>query len=131
LAFKKEIETLLEKIVKAAAASAYKEDTLKAILPELLKAWVSKSGNDALNLLLSEGDLGKLKAWASGSLAAELKKGLELKSDRNLGAGFRIALKDGSAFYDFSAESVAEMLSAYLNPQLAEILKTASQGAKG
>jgi len=80
-------------------------------------------------LLLSEGDLDKLKSWASGSLANELKKGLELKSDRNLGAGFRIANKDGSAYYDFSAESVAELLSAYLNPHLAEILKTAAQGA--
>ena len=125
LAFRGEIESLLDKIIKAAAASAYKEETLKAVLPELLKAWASKGG-DSLDLLLSEGDLGKLKSWAAGSLADELKKGLELKSDSNLGAGFRIASKDGSAYYDFSAESVAELLSAYLNPHLAEILKTAA-----
>jgi V/A-type H+-transporting ATPase subunit E len=54
-----------------------------------------------------------------------LKKGVELKADRNLASGFRIANKDGSAYYDFSAESAAEMLSAYLNPRLSEILKTA------
>ena len=130
LAFKGEIQSLLDKIIAQAAASAYKEDTLKAVLPELLKAWALKSGTDSLNLLLSEGDLGKLKSWAAGSLADELKKGVELKSDRNLGAGFKIANKDGSAYYDFSTESVAELLSGYLNPYLAEILKTAS-GAKG
>ena len=131
LAFKGEIQALLDKILAEAAASVYKEDTLKAILPELLKAWVSKNGADSPALLLSEADLGKLKSWAAGALAAELQKGLELKSDRNLGAGFRISVKDGSAYYDFSAEAVAELLSAYLNPYLAEILKNAAQSAKG
>jgi V/A-type H+-transporting ATPase subunit E len=77
-------------------------------------------------LLLPEADLGKLRSWATGALAAELQKGTELKSDRHLGAGFKIANKDGSAYYDFSAESVAELLSAYLNPHRAEILKTAA-----
>ena len=129
LAFKGEIEALLDKIIVQAAASAYKEDTLKALLPDLLKVWVSKGGTNSLNLLLGENDLEKLKSWAAGTLAEEMKKGLELKSDRNLGAGFKIAYKDGSAYYDFSAESVAELLAAYLNPYLAEIMKTAAQGA--
>jgi len=128
LAFKGEIQTLLDKITAQAVASAYNEATLKVVLPEILKAWASKGGKDSLDLLLSEADLPKLKSWAAGSLAEELKKGVELKSDRNLGAGFRIANKDGSAYYDFSAESVAELLSSYLNPYLAEILKTAAKG---
>ena len=131
LAFKGEIQVLLDKLVVQGTSAAYGGETLKSILPELLKAWVSKSGSDSLALLLSEGDLGKLKDWAQGALSAELQKGLELKSDRNLGAGFKIANKDGSAYYDFSAESVAELLSAYLNPHLAGILKTAAQSAKG
>lgn len=131
LAFKGEIQALLDKLVSQKVSAAYSEDTLKGVLPELLKAWVSKSGSDSLNLLLSEGDLEKLKSWAQGALSSELKKGLELKSDRNLGSGFKIANKDGSAYYDFSTESVAELLSAYLNPQLADILKTAASGAKG
>ena len=129
LSFKGEIQSLLDKLVTKAAASAYKEDTLKEILPGLIKAWTAKSGSESLDLLLSEGDLNKLKSWAQGALAAELKKGTELKSDRHLASGFRIANKDGSAYYDFSAESVAELLSSYLNPHLAEILKTAAQGA--
>jgi len=133
LAFRVEIQSLLDKIVVQATSSAYNENTLKTMLPEILKAWVNKGGADSVNLLLSEGDLGKLRSWATGALAAELKKGIELKSDRNLTAGFRVANKDGSAYYDFSADSVAELLSAYLNPQLAEILKAAAAkpGAEG
>ena len=131
LAFKTEVQSLLDKVVAEAAASAYSESTLKTILPEMLKTWGSKGGADSVNLLLSESDLGKLKSWATGALAEELKKGVELKSDRNLSAGFKIANKDNSAYYDFSAESVAELLSAYLNPLLSELLKSAAQGSTG
>ncbi|GHT61583.1 V-type ATP synthase subunit E [Spirochaetia bacterium] len=127
LAFKTEIQSLLDKIVAQETASSYSEDTLKAILPDLVKTWASKSSN-SLDLLLSDDDLKKLQGFFNDKLAAELKKGVELKADRNLGAGFRIASKDGSAYYDFSSESVAELLAAYLNPRLGEILKTAARG---
>ena len=128
LAFKGEIQALLDKVVAQASASAYGEDTLKNALPDILKAWSSKAGNEALDVLLPEGELKKLQSWFNEKLAAELKKGVELKAVRNLGAGFRISNKDGSAYYDFSAESVAQLLSAYLNPRLAEILNNAAKG---
>jgi V/A-type H+-transporting ATPase subunit E len=132
LAFKGEIQALLDKIVAQTVSSAYGEDTLKAILPELVKTWAAKGSDsghqDALNVILSEGDLKKLSGFFSEKLSQELKKGVELKADRNLGAGFRIASKDGAAYYDFSSESVAELLAAYLNPRLGEILKNAVKG---
>lgn len=124
LAFKSEIQALLDNIVKKDVADAYSEDTLKTVLPEILKTWAAK-GEDEVDVLLSEKDLKKVKTYFDEKLAGTLKKGVELKTDRNLASGFRIANKDGSAYYDFSAESAAEMLSAYLNPRLSEILKTA------
>lgn len=128
LAFRGEIQTLLDKLIAQESGKAYGEDTLKAALPEILKAWASKGGGDTLDILLPEADLKKLQSWFSDKLVAELKKGVELKADRGLSAGFRIANRDGSAYYDFSAESVAQLLSAYLNPRLGEILKNAAKG---
>jgi V/A-type H+-transporting ATPase subunit E len=127
LAFKTEIQAILDKLVAQELSAAYSDDALKTALPEILKGWASK-GTDSLALVLPEAQLKKLEAFFQEKLSSELKKGLELKSDRNLGAGFRIANKDGSAYYDFSAESVAELLSAYLNPRLAEILQTQAKG---
>jgi len=124
LVFKGEIQALLDKIVKDQLAASYNTDVLKAVLPDLIKAWGTKNV-DSLSVLLPPAALSKLQGYFKEKLAAELKKGLELRSDSSLSDGFKIAKKDGSAYYDFSAESVAEMLSAYLNPQLAEILKTA------
>ncbi|MDR0375527.1 MAG: V-type ATP synthase subunit E [Treponema sp.] len=124
LAFKGEIQSLLDAIVKKETSEAYKEDVFKAALPDILKAWATK-GSDDLAVIVGEQDLKKIKGFFDGKLAGALKKGVELKSDRNLSAGFRIAEKDGSAYYDFSADAVAELLGAYLNPHLAAILKTA------
>ena len=127
LAFKGEIQSLLDRLVNQQLGAAYGEDVLKAALPELLKSWAAK-GEDELAVLLPEGELDKLRGFFNEKLIGELKKGVELKSDRNLAGGFRIANRDGSAYYDFSAESVAELLSSYLNPRLAEILKTSAKG---
>lgn len=127
LAFKDEIQSLLDKIITQSVSLSFSDDTLKAIVPELIKNWASK-GTDNLAVVLSEADCGKLQSYFTDKLSAELKKGLELKADKNLTSGFRIAAKDGSAYYDFSAESVAELMSSYLNPRLQEILKTAVQG---
>jgi V/A-type H+-transporting ATPase subunit E len=127
LAFKGEIQSLLDKIVGQEVSASYGDDVLKSALPELIKSWAAKGG-DSLALVLPEAELKRLQGFFTDKLAAQLKKGIELKADRNLGAGFRIANKDGSAYFDFSAESVAELLCAYLNPRLGEILKNAVKG---
>ena len=129
LVFKGEIQALLDQLVNSQLETSYNTDVLKAVLPDLLKNWGSKKG-ESLDVLLPEASLGKLKGFFKEKLAATLKKGIELKSDRNLAAGFRIANQDGSAYYDFSADSVAEMLSAYLNPHLAEIIKSSVKDIK-
>jgi V/A-type H+-transporting ATPase subunit E len=127
LAFKDEVQALLNKVVNEKVAANYGEDVLKTTLPALLKSWTEK-GSDNLTVILPEGELSKLQSFFNEKLAAELKKGLELKSNRNLSSGFRISSKDGSAYYDFSAEAVASLLSAYLNPKLAGILTNSSKG---
>jgi len=126
LAFKGEIQGLLDKLTAEAVASSYSGDVIKEILPDLIKNWAAKN-TDSLSVLLTEGDLQKLDASFKARLASVLKGGVDLKAGKNLGGGFHIAEKDGSAFYDFSAESVANLLSAYLNPKLAETLKSAAK----
>jgi V/A-type H+-transporting ATPase subunit E len=128
LVFKDEIQALLDKIVAEQVGKAYGDEVLKAVLPDLIKAWGAAGGSDSLAVMLPEAALKKLQDFFKGKLAAQLKKGVELKSDRNLAGGFRIAEKDGSAYYDFTADAVTELLCAYLNPRLAEILKTSSKG---
>ena len=48
-----------------------------------------------------------------------------LLANDNFDGGFRIAVNDGSAYYDYSAEAVVDMLSNYLSPKVTELLKEA------
>jgi V/A-type H+-transporting ATPase subunit E len=122
LAFKDEVQALLNKIINDNVGANYNEDVLKSALPELVKKWADKDGGD-LSVILPEGELSKLQGFFNDKLKKELSKGVELKSNRKLASGFRISNKEGSVYYDFSSEAVAKQLSAYLNPKLAELLK--------
>jgi len=126
LAFRSEVQGLLNRIVLEQVNEDFGDEVLKKALPDAIAAWdPGKQGS--IEALLSEDSLARLQAFFAAKLAEQLKKGLELRSDPNLSAGFKIASKDGLAYYDFSAESVAGMLGAYLSPKLAEILKAAAK----
>ena len=127
LVFKDEVKALLERLIAQQVAADYSADVIKAALPELLKNWAGK-GSDALSIILPEGELSKIQSFFNEKLKDELKNGVVLKSNRKLASGFHISMKDGSVYYDFSAEAVVQLLSAYLNPKLAEILKNSNKG---
>lgn len=128
ISFRDGIEAELERIIRRDTKAAYDANTLKVLVPETVKAWIAKSGVNDIAVLLSGPDAAKLEASLTETLRTEISKGLVIRADRNLDAGFRIAAKDGSAYYDFSADSVADLFSAYLNPRVAEILKSAAKG---
>jgi V/A-type H+-transporting ATPase subunit E len=127
LAFKDEVQALLNRIVAEKVSANYNDDVIKAVLPDLLKKWVEKE-DGSLSVILPENELQNIQNFFNEKLTGELYKGVELKSSRKFSSGFRISNKEGSVYYDFSAEAVAQMLSSYLNPKLAEIIKTSAKG---
>jgi len=127
LAFKDEVQALLSKIVNDNVSASYNDDVLKSVLPDLVKKWTEKGG-DNLAVILPEDVLSRLQGYFGEKLANEFNKGVELKSNRKLSTGFRISNKEGSVYYDFSAEAVAGLIATYLNPKLADIIKNSSKG---
>lgn len=130
LSFKDSLVAELDKIVQAETAKAVTKDVLAKLIPETVKAWAKNSEASELSVLLGEKDLKALEAALKGDLKAEISKGLEIKLDKTLTAGFRIGVKNGAAFYDYSAESLAEMFGSYLNPKVAALMKEAAKGTE-
>ncbi len=128
ISFRDGINKELSALVGNGIAKAYDKDLLKKLIPETVKAWVATPDTKDLSVLLSSKDLKALESGLKTALKSHISKGLELKSDDSLSSGFRIGAKDGSAFYDFSAESVAELFSSYLNPKTTELMKNAAAG---
>ena len=126
LSFRDGVNAQLAAIVSAQTEGALSADALKAVVPEAVKAWAANTAAEDISVLLPAKDLAAVEASIQAALKAELAKGLELKADKSLSAGFRIGSKDGAAYYDFSAEAVADLFSAYLNPRTAAIMKEAA-----
>ncbi len=128
ISFRDSLTKELDAFIQAESAKAYSKDLLSNLIPETVKAWAKNSEASELSVLLSEKDLKALEGELKAALKAEIAKGLELKSDKSLTAGFRIGVNNGAAFYDYSAEAVAELFAAYLNPRVAALMKEAAKG---
>lgn len=130
LSFKDSLVKELDGLIQVETAKAESKDVLEKLIPETVKEWAKNTNASELSVLLSEKDLKALEKSLTASLKSEISKGLEIKPDKTLTAGFRIGVKNGAAFYDYSAESLAEMFSAYLNPKVADLMKIAAKDAQ-
>lgn len=128
LSFRESLVKELDGIVQAETVKAYSKDTLAKLVPDVVKAWVKDNGAEGLSVLLPSKDLDALTSDLTAALKEQISKGLEIKPDPTLNAGFRIGVNNGTAFYDYSAESLAELFSGYLNPRVAGLMKKAAEG---
>ena len=118
------LRTRITEIFDAVIAEETKQAYSLKVLEEAIVS-LNKEQIPNLQVLLSVSDLKKIENQLKSRLAAELKKGVELKPFPELQAGFRIAMKDGSAYYNFSDQGIAEILAEYMNPKIAEIVQEA------
>lgn len=130
LSFKDSLIQELDSLIQSETEKSLSKDVLTQLVPQTVQEWAKKSDASELSVLLSEKDLNALNSSFTQSLKAEISKGLEIKPDKTLTAGFRIGVNNGSAFYDYSAESLAELFAAYLNPKVAGLMKDAAKDVK-
>ncbi len=123
LGLRSSITSLFEKVVAADTRAALSEKELQDIIREFISAWQEKGVED-IQVLLSEDDFKKVTNGMFKKLAEEMKKGVEFKPQPDIQTGFKVGTKDGSAYYDFTDEGIAEFLAASLSPRLAECMKT-------
>lgn len=127
LTFRDSLTAQLDAFIATQTAKAYSSDMLKTLVPEVVKAWGKNKDADKLEVLLSEKDCKTLQNGFQSALKEQIAKGLEIRPDKTVQAGFRIGVNNGAAFYDYSAESVADLFASYLNPRIAAIMKQVAQ----
>jgi V/A-type H+-transporting ATPase subunit E len=122
LSLRSRITELFDALIAQQTKEAFTPKVLEEAIVSLIKSWSKEQVSDLQVLLLE-----KLEKQLKSRLAAELKKGVELKPFAEIEAGFRIAMEDGAAYYNFSDQGIAEILAEYLNPKIAEIVQEATQ----
>ena len=116
---KKEIEALLNRIIEEDTKTVMTSKVLEDAIISVVKDW---SGKGEYNVQLSEKDYKELEKGLFSKLSKELKTGIEIKPFANVESGFRVSEKDGSSYYNFTAEAIALNLAELLNQKLSAII---------
>ena len=104
LAFKNEIQKEFEKILKCDICKALNEQALVTLILAAIKdADVSEYAVE----------VSKVTEHLKQQLAAQIKAGLEIRPSNKIQAGFRLAAKDKSGYFDCSDEEITNMLMPF------------------
>lgn len=125
LSFRESVTRELRAVVGEGVAAAYSSDAFASLIVRAVEAWAAKADTAEIAVLLNEADRGALDEGALAALGAKLGKGVVLRANDTFDGGFRIAVNGDGVYYDYSAEAVVDMLSQYLNPKVAALLKEA------
>ncbi|MBQ9950083.1 MAG: V-type ATP synthase subunit E [Clostridia bacterium] len=125
ISFRESVTREIKNIVGENVTAVYSSDALAGLIISIVESWTNKPDAEDIAVILNTQDLNKLEETLLAALKEKMLKGITLKANDNFDGGFRIAVNNGSAYYDYSAEAVVDMLSNYLSPKVTELLKEA------
>lgn len=125
ITFRESVTRELGVILSEKVEAAYSSDEFTKLILSAVENFTKTPDAENLTVILSSSDLEKLEGMIMAALKEKIEKGITLRANDNFTKGFRIAVDGGSAYYDYSAEAVVDMLSNYLSPRVTELLKEA------
>jgi V/A-type H+-transporting ATPase subunit E len=124
LSLKKSINTHFERLLEFETAKTLSGKDLVSLIVNMVKSGLANPAEVAVEI--PQSDVKKLTDSLAAELAKEMKEGLVIRPVSSVDVGFKLASKDGSNYYDFSAEEITRMLSPFLNTTVQEILSSSS-----
>ena len=125
ISFRESVSSELKAIIGENVSAVYSSEALTQLIVSIVESWANKPDAEDISVILNSADLKKLEETLLVALKEKMLKGITLKANDNFDGGFRIAVNNGGAYYDYSAEAVVDMLSNYLSPKVTELLKEA------
>ena len=125
ISFRESVAREMNAITGQAVTAAYSSETLAQLVVRVVENWANNPNAEDVAVILNSEDLKALETSILAGLKEKVLQGVALKANDNFDGGFRIAVNNGSAYYDYSAEAVVEMMSGYLSPKVTQLLKEA------
>ena len=125
ISFRESVARELKAIVSENVSAVYSSHAFAQLIANVVETWAKKPEAEDLTVVLNSEDLKTVEDQLLAELNAKMLKGVTLKASDNFDGGFRVAVKDGGAYYDYSAEAVVDMLSNYLSPKVTALMKEA------
>ena len=123
ISLRKEINSLLNRLIKADVAEALTVNELAGIIEALIKNAPLSLGSEII-VSLNEQDKNKLEQGFLRQLVEATKKQIILKAVDGIDSGFIISFDAGKSIFDFSGQALTEYISGCLRPELNKILKS-------
>jgi V/A-type H+-transporting ATPase subunit E len=120
LSLKKAITAELDAILETKIEKAFSGKELAELIISVVKGSMVDSTKE--EILVNQKQYEALARSLKADLGEEMRKGLVIRPVENVESGFRVADKDGSGFYDFSAEEIASLMKPFLGDELSKII---------
>ncbi|MFA4993055.1 MAG: V-type ATP synthase subunit E family protein [Candidatus Omnitrophota bacterium] len=123
ISLRKEINSMLDKLVKSNMRQVLNMEELTRIIRDLIKNAPLSLGSQIV-ISLAQQDKDKIEKEFLMQLAEETKKQIILNSADGIDGGFIISFDSGKSTFDFSTQALAEYIAGSLKPGLNKILKS-------
>jgi len=120
---KERVKSVFDRLLEREVNDALNVELLTNVIVIAVRN-ISQQEKNEIDVLIPAELLDEIEPALMARLSAEIASGIRIRPFKGLDAGFRIGMKDGSAFYDFSNKEIAAMLSRYLNPRLANLISS-------
>ena len=125
ISFRESVAKEANAIIAGNVTAAYSAEGLTQLVMKAVEGWTAKPDAEDITVILNSEDLKAMEETLLAGLKEKMANGVTLKANDNFDGGFRIAVNEGGAYYDYSAEAVVDMLSNYLSPKVTALLKEA------
>ena len=116
------IENIIADIVAESVDSALKIEVLEQMMIKMAQSCAERHGETRIELLIGKQDQADLVKFFAGKYREKMVHGIELHVDNEILKGFRVSFADDHVYLDFTREAIADALTAFLRPKLAEIV---------
>ena len=123
------IENIISELVAESVDQALGVEVLEKIMVSMAASCAEQHGETRIELLLNESDQAELVKYYASKYSDKMVEGLELHVDNEILKGFKVSFADDHVYLDFTQEAIAEALTAFLRPKLAEIVGRVAKGA--
>jgi len=123
------IGNIISELVAESVDQALGVEVLEKIMVSMAASCAEQHGETRIELLLNESDQAELVKYYASKYSDKMVEGLELHVDNEILKGFKVSFADDHVYLDFTQEAIAEALTAFLRPKLAEIVGRVAQGA--
>lgn len=96
------------------------KDTVSKLISSVIEHHLSKK-DENISFVLPENTKKAVMTMIKEKLSTEAEKGISIEED-SIPSGFKVVFKEGHLVYDFSSESIKELLSQYMREDLRDYI---------